>query len=197
MGCYFLLQGIFPTQESNPSLFHCKRILYHLSHQGSPRILEWVAYPLSTRSSWPRNQTGVFCIAGRFKPCEAAQEGRHWPLGNQPRGEQENLDILAERAQFLSFTELGKRRDRCGKHDVGWRVGVNCHARLWNLNTWRKRLRERKRKLSCREAISMNDKGRVATLVPNIFLETNIIHSKPNCTLLHVQEFSQICIILQ
>ena len=41
----FLLQGIFPTQGSNPGLPHCRQILYQLSHQGSPRILEWVAYP--------------------------------------------------------------------------------------------------------------------------------------------------------
>ena len=38
-----LLQGIFPTQGSNPGLPHCRRILYQLSHQGSPKILEWVA----------------------------------------------------------------------------------------------------------------------------------------------------------
>ena len=36
MGCHALLQGIFPTQESNPGLLHCRQILYHLSHQGSP-----------------------------------------------------------------------------------------------------------------------------------------------------------------
>ena len=30
------LQGIFPTQESNPGLLHCRQILYHLSHQRSP-----------------------------------------------------------------------------------------------------------------------------------------------------------------
>ena len=30
-----LLQGIFPTQESNWSLLHCRQILYRLSHQGS------------------------------------------------------------------------------------------------------------------------------------------------------------------
>ena len=30
------------------------------------RILEWVAYPFSRRSSQPRNPTGVSCIAGRF-----------------------------------------------------------------------------------------------------------------------------------
>ena len=35
-GCHFLLQGIFPTQESNPGLLHCSQILYRLSHQGSP-----------------------------------------------------------------------------------------------------------------------------------------------------------------
>ena len=62
----FLLQGVFPTQGSNPGLPHCRRILYQLSHKGSPRILEWAAYPFSSRSSRPRSWTGVSCIAGRF-----------------------------------------------------------------------------------------------------------------------------------
>ena len=31
-----LLQEIFPTQGSNLGLLHCRQILYHLSHQGSP-----------------------------------------------------------------------------------------------------------------------------------------------------------------
>ena len=66
VGCHALLQGIFPTQGSNPGLLHCRWILYHLSHQGSPRILEWVAYSFSRGSFWPRNRTGVSCIAGRF-----------------------------------------------------------------------------------------------------------------------------------
>ena len=35
VGCYALLQGIFPTQGSNPGLPHCRQILYCLSHQGS------------------------------------------------------------------------------------------------------------------------------------------------------------------
>ena len=61
-----LLQGIFPIQGLNPGLAHCRRILYQLSHKGSPRILEWVAFHFSSGSSWPRNWTGVFCIAGRF-----------------------------------------------------------------------------------------------------------------------------------
>ena len=36
VGTLSLLQGIFPTQVSNPGLPHCRRILYHLSHRGSP-----------------------------------------------------------------------------------------------------------------------------------------------------------------
>jgi len=38
VNCHALLQGIFPTQGSNPGLPHCRWILYHLSHQGSPKI---------------------------------------------------------------------------------------------------------------------------------------------------------------
>ena len=29
VGCHALLQGIFPTQGSNPGLWHCRQILYH------------------------------------------------------------------------------------------------------------------------------------------------------------------------
>ena len=66
VGSLSLLQGTFPTQGSNTGLWHCKWILYQLSHQGTSRILEWVAYPFSSGSSPPRNQTRVACIAGRF-----------------------------------------------------------------------------------------------------------------------------------
>ena len=66
VGSLSLLQGIFPTQGSNPGLLHCRKILYQLSHQGSQRILKWVVYPFSSRFSQLRNRTGVSCIAGRF-----------------------------------------------------------------------------------------------------------------------------------
>ena len=32
VGCHFLLQGIFPAQESNPGLLHCRQILYQMSY---------------------------------------------------------------------------------------------------------------------------------------------------------------------
>ena len=55
VGYHALLQGIFPSQGSNPGLPHCRWILYHLSQQRSSRILEWVAYLFSSGSSLPRN----------------------------------------------------------------------------------------------------------------------------------------------
>ena len=66
VGCHALLQGVFPTQGSNPGHLHCGQILHHLSHQGRPRILAWVAYPFSRGTSRPRNQTRVSWIVGGF-----------------------------------------------------------------------------------------------------------------------------------
>ena len=80
VGGLSLLQGIFPTQVSNPGLLHCRRILYQLSHKGSPRILEWVACPFSSRSSRPRNWTRVSCIAGGFFTNGAIREALVYSL---------------------------------------------------------------------------------------------------------------------
>ena len=51
VGSLFLLQQIFLSQKLNWCLLHCRQILYQLSHQGNPGILEWVAYPFSRGSS--------------------------------------------------------------------------------------------------------------------------------------------------
>ena len=50
VGCHALLQGIFPTQGSNPGLPHCRRILYQLSHQGS-LLTEWGCFILPSVTS--------------------------------------------------------------------------------------------------------------------------------------------------
>ena len=39
VGSHALLQRTFPTQGSNPGLPHCRRILYHLNHQGNPMVM--------------------------------------------------------------------------------------------------------------------------------------------------------------
>ena len=66
VGCHALLQGIFPTQGLSPDFLRCRQILYWLSHQGSPWILEWVAHPFSRGSSGPRSWTRVSCNAGKL-----------------------------------------------------------------------------------------------------------------------------------
>ena len=52
VGSLSLLQGIFPTQESNRGLLHCRQILYQLSYQGSP------IQPLISLKIW-RGQAGA------------------------------------------------------------------------------------------------------------------------------------------
>ena len=62
MACHCLLRHVSTndpiTQGSNPGLLHCRQILYCLSHQGSPGILEWVAYPFSRGSANPGIELG-------------------------------------------------------------------------------------------------------------------------------------------
>ena len=52
VGSLFHLQGIFPTQGSNPGLPHCRQILYQMSHQGRVngfnfRMWYWLLWALS------------------------------------------------------------------------------------------------------------------------------------------------------
>ena len=67
-GSHSLLPGIFPTEGSNPGLPHCGRILYFLSHQGSPWqhtctlywcciILGLLSYDILKHLTWYRHQT--------------------------------------------------------------------------------------------------------------------------------------------
>ena len=63
VGRFSLLQGIFPTQESNPGLLHCRCILYQRSHKGSPILLEWIAYPFSSGSSQLNQYRRISCIS--------------------------------------------------------------------------------------------------------------------------------------
>ena len=75
VGRLLLLQEIFPIQGSNPDLPHCRWILYQLNHQGSPRILEWVAYLFSGGSSQPRNWTRSPALQVNSLPTELS--GKH------------------------------------------------------------------------------------------------------------------------
>ena len=74
VGCHALLQRIFLTQGSNLGLPYCSRILYRLSYLGNPRILERVAYPFSSRSSRPRNQTRSPALQADSLPSELSEK---------------------------------------------------------------------------------------------------------------------------
>jgi len=74
VGCDALLQGIFPIQGSNPNLLYCRQILYQLSHHGSSRILEWVAYLFSGGSSQESNLGLLHC---RWIFYQLSHQGSH------------------------------------------------------------------------------------------------------------------------
>ena len=68
VGCYFLLQEIFPTQGSNPGLPHCGQMLYHLSHQGSSAEAE-------AKQALPQYH-GAMVMRREGRCPEGRQEGR-------------------------------------------------------------------------------------------------------------------------
>jgi len=77
VGSLSLLQGNFPTQGSNPGLLHCRWILYQLGHKKSPRILELVAYPFSSRSSRPRKSEFITEPTGKERREEERFDGKY------------------------------------------------------------------------------------------------------------------------
>ena len=70
--------GIFPTQGSNPGLLHCRQILYHQSHQGSPRDRI-----LSLSQNWPmlsQNPASWWFQSVFFKEGWAPKYWRSWTV---------------------------------------------------------------------------------------------------------------------
>ena len=107
VGSLSLLQGIFPIQGSNPALPYCRQLLYQLSHKGSPRILDWVAFPFLRGSSQPRNRTRVSFIAGGFFTTWAMREA-FWktplnPEKGTPRELQQTLDFYSSDIRMFSL----------------------------------------------------------------------------------------------
>ena len=88
-----LLQGIFPAQGPNSGLLHCRQILYQLSHQGSPRIWEWVAYPFSRGLPDLRIEPGSPALQVDSLPAEPSGKPKNTGVGS--------LSILQELNQGL------------------------------------------------------------------------------------------------
>ena len=83
LGCHFLLQWIFLTQRLNPGLPHCRQMLYHLSHQGSP---QWPKvkpiYDFSWGQWWMVSAVSVILLVSLLTTCEVAN-GSTWSCWSQ------------------------------------------------------------------------------------------------------------------
>ena len=67
MGCHFLLQGIFLTQELNPCLLHCRQILYPLGHR--ERLQLWWCDAIR----WPQSSTPSLPLGPHFQESPLGQ----------------------------------------------------------------------------------------------------------------------------
>ena len=70
VGCHALLQGIFPTQRLNPGLPHCRRLLYHLSHQKSTdkeQIADGRWLPVITPRNSATEFTSIVAWSSRYR----------------------------------------------------------------------------------------------------------------------------------
>ena len=80
MGCHFLLQGIFPTQGSNPGLPHCGQMLYPLSDQGSPTRdqipnIQWI---IEKAREFQKNI--YFCFIDYAKVFDCVDHNKLWKI---------------------------------------------------------------------------------------------------------------------
>ena len=101
-GCLALLQGIFPTHGWNPGLPHCRQILYHLNHQGSPpeSLFEGLGENSSVDTSW--TQEWPFFARRIWLPCQAWHlEG--WPMRrrSQKKTPSPALVLMSQLEDFL------------------------------------------------------------------------------------------------
>ena len=130
----------------------CRQILYHLNHQGSPRILEGVAYPFSRGSSQSRNRTRVSCKSPRkWKTITMGKETG--PLKGEPACLVVPGEMKVKKRRSEKKEEHRKGRQLCyrslriafhctahsGKPTLIWTSGletVNCSPSLALCTVW-------------------------------------------------------------
>ena len=153
MGSLSLLQGIFPTQGSNPGLPHCRWILYQLSHKGSP---SYVICGTSQVAQWWR-----ICL-----PMQEMLEMWVWSLGWEDPLEKEmaaHCSILAwripwteEPGQLYSLVLQRVRHDWMTEHACAHLICRNKNTELgkmrqqrntFQMTDWDKSLRKELSKL--------------------------------------------------
>ena len=134
VGCHALLQGIVPTQGLNPGLPHCRQILYHLSHQGSPYLLPKMGRGSVISISWGRMGLPQWfsCQESTYNARATGDAVLIPGLGRSPGGGHSNS---------LKYSCLGNPIDR-----GAWQGTVH---RVANSQTWLKWLSTRKDGAPC------------------------------------------------
>ena len=107
VGSLPLLQGIFPTQGSSPDLLHCRWILYQLSHQGNPKIPEWVAYPFSKDLTDPTIKPGSPALQVDSLPAEITGKPCQGPAPVGPGWFEGEMDRRGKNL-FINMIRLGR-----------------------------------------------------------------------------------------
>ena len=74
--CCSLLQGILPTQGSNPGVLHCRQTLHHLSPQGSPQMTVRTHNPAGEGGFWRDNYN--VRESRKHHPVVREEAGQNW-----------------------------------------------------------------------------------------------------------------------
>ena len=90
VGSLSLLHGIFPTQELNPGLPCCRRILYQLSHEGSPCFQS-----SQEKVKKKKKKKETFEIFLRKSPWEGETEAQSRRLHTQGHRAEEDWPLLS------------------------------------------------------------------------------------------------------
>ena len=108
------------VKVSQSCLKLCNPIDYTVHGILQARILEWVAYPFSSRSSWPRYQTKVSCIAGRFFT--------NWAIREDPRYRRQNVNLYAD---FWLHEGQCPWPLHCSRVNCTWFCSFYCIFNIW------------------------------------------------------------------
>ena len=123
MGNLSLLQRIFPTQESNWGLLHCRRILYQLSYQGRPNMTTREVLKCALLKSCPRDSS-YLGLKGKSQGYMCARRGG-WLMWEHGCSEGLFLKTLFKRRGREGEKERDRQTDRqvhCFRFQQRWKI---------------------------------------------------------------------------
>ena len=123
VGSLFLLQGIFPTQESNRGLLHCRQILYQLSHKESTKkvlkSLSILIYGSYTGIYISKNGLNCTLKISAFFPILWPPDAKSWLTGKDP----DTGKDWGQEEKGMTEDEMVGWYHRLDVHGFGWTLG--------------------------------------------------------------------------